>query len=103
MKFKVVWSAQVHHYIHSKAPVPRREMLKEIKSLAAWDGREDLPRIRHLEDDMAGYSRLRIKGERVIFRQAFENGQRVIKCLFAKERSTVYEIFRQLLLDELSS
>ena len=103
MKSKVVWSAQVEKYVRSQAPEPRRAIWQEIKNLSNWDGRENPPAIRHLEDDLSGSSRLRIKGGRIIFRQDFENGQRVVKCLFAMERSTIYEVFRALLLDELAS
>ena len=100
---KVVWSDQVKNYVSSKAPGPRRALWQEIKKLAEWNGRENPPRIRHLEDALSGYSRMRVKGERIIFREAFEHGGRVIKCLYAGPRSNVYEAFQEILLDELSS
>jgi mRNA-degrading endonuclease RelE of RelBE toxin-antitoxin system len=103
VKSKVVWSAQVAKYVRSQSPELRRVMGREIKKLSTWNGRENPPAICHLEDDLSGYSRLRIKSQRVVFRQDFENGQRVVKCLFAMERHTFYEVFRQLLLDELAS
>jgi len=102
MNSKVLWSPQVEKYVRSQAPVPRRELWREIKNLSTWDGRENPPHILHLEDDLSGYSRVRIKGDRIIFRQDFENGQRVIKCLYARDRNTIYEVFRELLLDELA-
>ena len=102
MPCKVEWSAQVQGYVRSKAPGPRRELLKEIKGLANWDGNADPPRIRHLEDKLSGYSRLRVKIHRVIFREAFEKKGRVIKCLYAGPRSTVYEAFHEVLIDELA-
>ena len=102
MQSKVVWSDQVEAYVKSHAPHPRRELWREIKALAAWDGRSDPPRIRHLEDRLTGYTRIRIDHHRVIFREAFEDGWRVIKCLFAGPRSTVYEAFAELTLDELA-
>jgi mRNA-degrading endonuclease RelE of RelBE toxin-antitoxin system len=102
MKSKIVWSAQVQRYVSSKAPEPRRALWREIKSLANWDGRENSPRIRHLEDEWTGYSRLRVDRDRIIFRQAFEDGNRVIKCTAAGPRNTIYETFAELLLDELS-
>lgn len=88
--------------MRSKAPEPRRVLWREIKALAQWDGRQTPPRIRHLEDKLTGYARLRVDRDRVIFREAFENGQRVIKCLYAGPRSSVYESFQTVLLDELS-
>jgi mRNA-degrading endonuclease RelE of RelBE toxin-antitoxin system len=102
MKSKITWSKQVQGYVKSHAPGPRQALWREIKALADWDGRENLPRIRHLEDDLTGYSRLRVKGSRIIFREAFEKRQRVIKCLYAGPRSTVYETFAELFLDELA-
>ena len=102
MPSKLVWSAQVESYVRSKAPEPRRELWHQLKSLAAWDGKERPPRLRRLEDKLSGYGRLRVAGHRVIFREAFEGGQRVIKCLYAGPRSSVYESFQELLLDELA-
>lgn len=102
MKTKVVWSPQVQKYVHSKAPEPRRILWREIKNLAKWNGQEDPPVTRHLEDQLAGYSRLRVARDRVIFREDFERGQRVVKCLHAGPRSTVYETFEEILLDEMT-
>ena len=103
MKSKVVWSAQVQAYVGSKAPETRRALWQEIKNLAKWDGRENPPRIRQLEDELSGYARLRVKRDRVLFRESFERGERVIKCLYAGPRSTVYETFQEIFLDELAS
>ncbi len=102
MTSKVVWSEQVENYICSKAPEPRRELWQGIKRLGEWNGRENPPAIRHMEDDLAGYSRLRVKSDRVIFREDFAEGQRIIRCLFAGPRKTVYEIFQEILLDDLA-
>jgi len=103
MASKVEWSAQVERYVRSKAPNPRRELCQEIKRLAHWNGQQNPPRIRHLEDKLSGYSRLRVNRHRIIFREAFEDGERIIKCLYAGPRSTVYETFQEVLLDELTS
>jgi mRNA-degrading endonuclease RelE of RelBE toxin-antitoxin system len=102
MKTKVVWSPQVQQYVHSKAPEPRRILWREIKNLAKWNGQENPPVTRHLEDQLAGYSRLRVARDRVIFREDFERGQRVVRCLHAGPRSTVYECFEEILLDEMT-
>lgn len=101
MKSNVAWSAQVQKYVSSKAPEPRRTLWREIKKLADWNGRENPPRIRQLEDHLTGYSRLRVARDRVIFREDFEQGRRVIKCLHAGPRSSVYESFQEILLDDL--
>ncbi len=103
MKSKVVWSPQVQTFVNSKAPAPRRALWQEIKNLAKWDGRDNPPRIRQLEDELSGYSRLRVRRDRVLFRESFERGERVIKCLHAGPRSSVYETFQEIFLDELAS
>jgi hypothetical protein len=101
MSSKVVWSEQVKNYVNSKAPLPRRAIWREIKQLADWDGRENPPKIKHLEDDLTGYSRLRSQSERIIFTQNFQGGQRIIQCIYAADRHTIYDAFRELFLDEL--
>jgi mRNA-degrading endonuclease RelE of RelBE toxin-antitoxin system len=102
MKSRVVWTEQVQHYVNSKAPEPRRELWQEIKRLADWNGRENPPRIRRLEDDLTGYLRLRVGRLRVLFFENFDSGQRTIECIMAGPRNTIYETFAELLLDELS-
>jgi mRNA-degrading endonuclease RelE of RelBE toxin-antitoxin system len=103
MTSKVVWSSQVENYVRSKAPEQRKALWQEIKKLASWDGRENPPRIRRLEDELSGYSRVRIKSDRIVFRESFEGGQRLIKCLFAGPRKTIYETLQELFLDEMAS
>jgi len=102
MKSNVVWTDQVEAYVKSKAPEPRTELWRAIKGLAGWNGKSDPPRIRLLEDDLAGYARVRVGRHRVIFREGFEQGVRTINCLFAGPRVTVYEAFAEILLDELA-
>ena len=74
-----------------------------INGLIDWDGRSDPPRVRFLEDDLTGYLRLRVGAHRVVFRESSEAGQRLILCVFAGPRSTVYEAFAELVLDELAA
>lgn len=103
MQSKVRWSDQVEAYVRSKAPEPRRELWREIKTLAGWDGKEHAPRIRHLEDQLTGYNRLRVNRHRIIFRESFKSGVRMVNCLYAGPRSSVYEAFAELFIDELVS
>ena len=102
MNSKVIWSEQVESYVKSKAPEPRRELWRGIKGMADWEGTENPPQIRHLEDELIGYSRLRVGAHRLVFRETFAQGQRTIAFLFAGPRSTVYEAFAELFLDELT-
>ena len=83
MPSKVHWSEQVAQYVKSKAPEPRRELWQAIKGLADWDGREDLPKIRRLEDELVGYLRVRVGSHRVIFRGAIIDGNRTVAQQFS--------------------
>ena len=103
MRSKIVWTNQVKNFVDSHAPEPRRALWREIKALAQWDGRENPPQIKHLEDELSGYSRLASGRVRVIFFETTTNGQRTIECIYAAPRNTVYEVFRLLFLDELAS
>ena len=103
MKSSVVWTDQVEAYVRGKAPEPRRALWAGIKGLGQWDGEANPPHVRFLEDDLAGYIRLRVDRHRVVFREDFHQGRRRIICLFAGPRSTVYEALSELLLDELAT
>ena len=83
--------------MRSKAPEPRRELWQQIKSLASWDGKDSTPR----SGDWRTSSPV-TPGCVWIVSEAFENGERVIKCLYAAPRSSVYESFQEILLDELT-
>lgn len=103
MKARVRWSDQVEAYVSARAPDTRKALRSAIKGLAKWDGRADPPRIRFLEDDLVGYARLRVGAHRVVFREGFHERERQILCVFAGPRSTVYETFAEVMLDELST
>jgi hypothetical protein len=102
MKTRVRLSAQAQGYLAARAPAGRRMFRAALKSLASWNGRADPPRIRFLEDELNGYVRLRVGAHRVIFAEASARGRREIQCIFAGPRSTVYEAFAELVLDELT-
>ena len=96
MKAEVQWSEQVQNFVSSLAPDPKRKVRAGIRGLAADQGD-----IQPLVDDLTGYNRLRIGDFRVIYRDAFERGVPVRKCLFAERRNLVYEIFRKMVLDDI--
>jgi len=58
---------------------------------------QDKGDIKQLEADLAGYTRLRVGGYRVIVRFFVEGGQRVARCVFAENRAVVYELFAEIL------
>lgn len=95
MKTKIRVEAQVEAFVKSLAPDPRRRLRLAIRALA--EGRGD---IKSLEGTLAGYCRLSVTGYRVIFKERFERGVRVIDCIFAERRALVYEIFTRLLTEQ---
>ena len=96
MKTKVDVSPQVVGFVKSLAPDPRRKLTQAIKSLAG-----DRGEIKRIEGRLEGYSRLRVSGIRVIFREVYRNGERVIDCVFAEKRSIVYDLFIQITAEEI--
>ena len=96
MKTRVHVSPQVAAFVKSLAPEPRHRLIRSIKALAGGSGD-----IKCLEGKLEGYSRLRVSGHRVLFREVFSRGERVIDCVFAEKRSIVYDLFVQLTAEEL--
>jgi mRNA-degrading endonuclease RelE of RelBE toxin-antitoxin system len=96
MKTRVHVSPQVVAFVKSLAPEPRRKLTRAIQALAG--GRGD---VKSLEGKLEGFSRLRVSGHRVLFREVFRSGARSIDCVFAEKRSIVYELFVQLAAEEL--
>jgi len=85
---RVVLSEQVRGYVAALAPEPRRTLRAALDGLP--DGRGDLLA---LEENLAGFWRLRVGRHRVIIAYT----ETAIRCLFAEERRLVYEIFSALL------
>ena len=96
MKAEVQWSKQVQNFVCALAPEPRRKLRLGIRRLA-----NDQGDIKPLVDELTGYNRLRVADFRVIYREAFEKGVLVRKCLFAERRDVVYELFRKMVLDDV--
>jgi mRNA-degrading endonuclease RelE of RelBE toxin-antitoxin system len=96
VRAEVQWSSQVRNFISSLAPESKRKLRAGLRALA-----EDRGDIKSLVDELTGYSRLRVGEFRVIYRDAFEHGVPVRKCLFAERRDVVYEIFRKMVLDDI--
>jgi mRNA-degrading endonuclease RelE of RelBE toxin-antitoxin system len=95
MRTRVKVSEQGESFVKALAPEPRRALRQAIKALA-----QDKGNITRLEGKLANYHRLRVAGYRVIYAEEFEAGQRIIECIFAKERAVVYEMFLQLYTEE---
>lgn len=96
MKTEVQWSEQVQNFVASLAPDQKKKIRAGIRGLVADKGD-----IKPLVDDLSGYQRLRVGDFRVIYREAFEKGGAVRKCIFAERRNIIYEIFRKMVLDDI--
>ena len=97
MKTRIEWSSQVEGFVRRLAPEPRRRLRRGLRGLAG--GRGD---VKPLQGELLGYGRLRVAHYRVMYREAMEEGCRVVKCLFAAERDEVYELFSRMRLDDLT-
>lgn len=102
MKARVIVRQQVHAFIGSLAPEPRRKLTTAIKRLVDED-----KNILQLEDKLHPYWRLRCGRIRVIFEEQFVRGERLRVCFFADYRATVYQVVEQIiasgLIDELKN
>lgn len=92
---KIRVSAQVEGFVKSLAPEPRHALRGGIKALA--HGRGDL---KHLEGELAGWSRLRVHTYRVVFTEIWRDGQRIVDCVYANRRSVVYDLFKEILRNQ---
>jgi mRNA-degrading endonuclease RelE of RelBE toxin-antitoxin system len=71
-------------FVATLAPEPRHAIKLAIKGLE-----KSTANTRPLEEDLQGYSRLRIRGYRVVFRYVNSS---TIRCVFAERRAVVYEL-----------
>jgi mRNA-degrading endonuclease RelE of RelBE toxin-antitoxin system len=97
MKTEVLVADQVRQFVRSLAPEPRQSLTRAIKRLERDEGD-----IKRLEGKLVGWSRLRVSGYRMLFKETTHRGARAINCIFAERRSVVYELFAELLADELA-
>ena len=97
MSADVHWSKQVSDFASAMAPDPKKKVRAAIRGLA-----NDKGDIKDLVGELLGYKRLRVGTFRVIYRDGFENGRPVRKCIFAERRNVVYEIFARMIMDDVS-
>lgn len=89
---KVYISEQVIAFMHRQAPEPRRSLKAALVDLEK--GKGDLIA---LEENLAGFWRLRVGRFRIVVR--YEEDR--IDCVFAEERRLVYELFAAMLREKL--
>ncbi len=92
MKIKVELDPQVADFVRALAPDPRKHVREGLRGLE-----QDKGDIKQLEADLAGYTRLRVGGYRIIVRFFAQGGQRVARCVFVEQRAVVYELFAEIL------
>ncbi len=97
MKSKVLVSEQVERFVKALAPEPQRALTRALKALP-----KDRGDSKQLEGKLLGFQRLRVARYRVIYRVCVVRGERHYECIYANERSLVYELFAQFQLDELA-
>jgi len=86
---KISASDQVAVWLTALPPQTKKRVRTALRSLAR--GRGD---IKGLQGDLEGFSRLRIGGIRILFRQT---PAREFRLEYANTRDVVYEMFRQFL------
>lgn len=94
MNTQVRVEQRVRDFLLALAPEPRRAIWRAIKKLPDGD-------VKLLEGNLSGWSRLRVTSHRVLFKETAESDVRKITCVFAEKRSVVYEMFAELLANEL--
>lgn len=92
MRTRVLLGDQVSSFLRTLAPEPRRALRRALHQLEA--GRGDL---KALEGEFVGFWRLRAGRYRVVLKLRHKRGRQVAECIFAEERSVVYELFAQMI------
>ena len=90
---RLLLAAQVVDFMRRLPPGPKSRLRRALRDLVK--GRGD---IKALEAPLEGYCRLRVGGYRIVF--SYGN-RRTIECVFAEQRSIVYELLLERLRDRL--
>ena len=91
--YKIIVSEQVEAFLRTLPPVPKHAVREAIGKLAFQQGD-----ITALENDLAGFYRLRVGRYRVVFTYA---AGMTIDCVFMENRKFVYEVFAALMKEQL--
>jgi len=92
---KVVVARQVLEFVRRLPPEPKQRLRRALRDLSRGKGD-----IRALEPPFDGYCRLRVGGYRIVF----SYGRRgTIECVFGEQRSVVYELLLERLVDQMRS
>ena len=89
---KISASEQVAAWLIALPPQTKKRVRSALRNLARGHGD-----IKGLQGDLEGFSRLRIGGIRVLYRQI---SARELRLEYANTRDVVYELFRQFLASQ---
>ena len=90
---KVLLARQVVDFVRRLPPEPKQRLRRALRDLSRERGD-----IKTLEAPLQGYCRLRVGGYRVVLAY----GRRgTIECIFAEQRSVVYELLLEQLRERL--
>jgi mRNA interferase RelE/StbE len=90
---KVLLAPQVVAFVRGLPPEPRKRLRRALRDLARERGD-----IQALKPPLDGYCRLRVGGFRIVFAYGARD---TIECIFAEQRSVVYELLLERLRDRL--
>jgi mRNA-degrading endonuclease RelE of RelBE toxin-antitoxin system len=93
MTYRVKLRAQVREFIESRAPESRTKLKTVLRGLEKGEGDD-----RALREALSGFYRTRVGSYGILYR--YMPG-RMIECVFAGERSMVYQLFARELMDRL--
>jgi len=93
--YKVRISEQVERFLQRLAPTPKHQLREAMGQLARQQGD-----IKALENDLIGFSRLKVGRYRIVFCYVEPS---TIDCVFAEERKLVYEVFAALLREQFET
>lgn len=96
VKARIRLGSQVADFIGKLAPEPKRALREALKGIA--EGKSD---IKLLEGKLGDFHRLRCGRIRVIYQECTVRGERQIRCFYAGYRTSVYDVFEQLLTADL--
>lgn len=89
---RVLLAPQVVEFLRQLPPLPKARVKRGLRSLARGAGD-----IKALAPPLDGYCRLRVGGYRVVF--AYRGA--TVECIFAEQRSVVYELVLTALREDL--
>jgi len=90
---RLLLAEQVVDFVRRLPPEPKRRLRRALRELSRGSGD-----VKPLEAPLDGYCRLRVGGYRIVFSYG---KRRTIECVFAEQRSVVYELLLEQLRDRL--